>query len=180
MAIDSLNIWQDGWAALPKVNDDSWKANLGDYIESRIASLKLLSYVPNTNISFSFNKTLFVASLTGIDSGLGNGAVVIGEAFKTAILASTLALVVPISIGNPLPATTYSAVSSVIFDSASALLASSKIAELVNAPPVTEAKNSEFPVKLREAALLLTATISGTDTTTPTPLPLIDAFRSVI
>lgn len=180
MAIDSLNIWQDEWANLPKVNDDSWKSNLGDYIESRIANLKLLSYVPNTNISFSFNKTLFVDSLTGIDSGLGNGAIVIGEAFKTAILASNLTLVVPISIGNLSPTTLYSSISSVIFDPASALLASSKIAELVNAQPVADALDSEFPVKLREAVLLVTATITGTDSTAPTPIPLIDALRSVL
>jgi hypothetical protein len=180
MAIDSLTVWQNEWANLPKVIDDSWKENLANYIEARILNLKLSSYVPNTNISFSFNKDTFIAGLSSVDSGLGNGAIVIGQAFSAAMLLSTLSLTAPISIGNPTPTTTYSSVTTSIFNVLSASAAASKIAELAGAPNVLDPLESEFPIKLREAALLISADITGLDASTPTPLPLVDLARPVI
>ena len=180
MAIDDLTTWQNKWAELPKVVDNSWKQNIADYIDDRISNLKLDSYTPDSNIAFTFNKSIFLAGLADVDSGLGNGAIVMGTAFQSAIDSSILLLTPPISIGTPSPTTTFSSITTSVFTPTSSLAASNKIAELVNAEKVLDPLLSEFPVKLREATLLLKANISGLDSSTPTPLALSDLNRSVI
>lgn len=180
MAIDILDTWKTEWANLPKVNDDSWKSNLADYLEARTLDLKIQSYTPDSNISFIFNKSVFLSNLTGIDSGIGNGAIVIGTAFKSAIDVSTIAVTAPISIGPASPTTTFSVVTASTFDPAASALASLKIAELANAEPVEDAIDSDYPVKIRDAVLLLTVSVGGLNSVSPTPGPLVDLGRSVI
>ena len=178
MAIDSLTVWQNGWANLPKVNDDSWKQNLGDYVEARTANMSLATYTPSTNVTFSFNKSLFVQTLDGVSGA--NLVPILSDAFELAIIGSPIAVSPGTYIGVSTPATTFSVVSSSLFDLASAALGAAKILELASAPKVSDPLLSDFPIKLRDAFLLLTATVSGTNSVVPTPGPLVDPVRSVI
>lgn len=181
MSIDALQIWKDEWALLPKVSDTSWKQNLANYIAARVDNkLKLQTYTPSSNIAFTFNKTTFLAALAGADAGTGTGVAAIATGIKNAVVtAGSLTFTAPISIGTASPTNTYSVVASSVITAASSLLAESKINELSSAVPVSSATDSLFPVKLREAFLLLTADVIGTDTQAPTPQPKSDLGRAV-
>jgi len=177
MAIDSLVIWQAQWALIPKVSDTSWKQNLADYIAARVdAKLALSTYVPPG--TFTFNKSVFVAGLAGVTSGTGDGVTKIASAFQSAVQTVGSLVVTPgTAFGAATPAQTFSVVASSVLIAAAG---KAKIEELSSAPLVSDPLLSQFPVKLRDAFLLLTATISGTNSVAPTPGPLVDAGRSVL
>ena len=180
MSIDVLQTWKDEWALLPKVSDTSWKQNLADYIAARVdGKLKLQTYTPAGNIAFTFNKTTFIAALAGVDAGTGTGISAIAAGVKNAVISGGLVLTAPISAGTPSPTNTFSIVASSVITAASSVLAEAKINELSSATPVSSASDSLFPVKLREAFLLLTADVIGTDTQAPTPQPKSDLGRAV-
>lgn len=181
MSVDALATWKSEFAALPKVSDTSWKGNLADYIAARVdGKLALSDYDPVDNVSFSFDKTVFLTALEGVSSGLGNGVNAIAEGVKNAVLtAGSLVVTAPVSVGTPSTTNTFSVIASSVITPASAALAEAKIQELSGAAPVSDANESLFPVKLREAFLLLTADIIGTDSQTPTPAPKSDLGRSV-
>jgi len=179
MTIDALAIWQSEWALLPKVSDDSWKTNMASYIAARLdGKLSLSGYLPPTGVSFIFNTAVFISSLSGVTSGTGDGVSKIAQGFKAAAETPGSLIVAPgTAVGSASPATTFSVVSSSVLSGSAA---EAKIAELASAPLVDSAADSDFPVKLHAAALLLTATVSGLNSVAPTPSPLIDAGRAVV
>ena len=181
MTLESLSTWQTEWANLPKVADDSWKQNLAGYLSSRLnGRLEFQSYQPKPgHFSYSFNESAFISQLAGVDYANPIGISAIANGMAAAFNANS-ALVAPgSSIGAPgNPATTYSAVTGTVFDSAAVSAMQSRI-NSTDTTPVSDALNSDFPVKLREGVLLLTATITGTNSVTPTPGPLTDAARGV-
>lgn len=181
MSIDALQTWKDEWALLPKVSDTSWKQNLANYIAARVdGKLNLQTYTPSSNVVFTFNKSVFVASLASVTAGTGDGVTKIALGFKNAVVASgSLVLTAPVSVGTPSPVNTFSVIASSAITAASSVLAEAKINELSSAVPVSSASDSLFPVKLREAVLLLTADITGTDSQVPIPIPKSDLGRGV-
>jgi len=88
------------------------------------------------------------------------------------MVASLAAVSAGAFIGVSAPPTLFSAVATTLIDPPSILLAKAKILELVTAPPEADAQDSLFPEKFRDATLLLTITVSGTNSVTPTPAPL--------
>lgn len=181
MSVDSLAIWKSEFANLPKVSDTSWKQNLADYLAARVdGKLTLSTYDPAASVTFTFNKTVFLAALASVDAGTGGGAVAIALGVKNAVIASgSLVVLAPVSVGTPSPVNTFSVVTTSVITAASSLLAEAKIAELSSATPVSSVADSLFPVKLREAFLLLAADITGLDSQAPTPQAKIDAGRAV-
>ena len=179
MPIDSLSEWKSEFSSLPKVADESWKANLANYISGHISNeLNLQTYAPQ--VTFSFNTAAFESALAGIDAASGGGVAAIAQGFSDGVQGGLI--VAPgTAFGSATPAETFSVVNSAQFDAASLSAAQSKISELQSAAPVSDSNNSLFPVKLREAVLLLTATVSGQDSTPPPtgPLPLTDSNRAV-
>ena len=178
--IDDLNTWQTEWANIPLVADESWKQTMGDYLEARTSGMDLPG-IGGPGFSWAFNTSLFVAGLASVSASTGDGVEKIADAFESAILASTLSVAPGSWVGVSTPASTWSVVNTTIFDAPSISLGKNKILELTSAPLVTDALNSEFPIKLRDAWLLLTVTTSGLDSTPPPagPLPLVDAARAV-
>ena len=179
MSIDSLADWKTEFANLPLVIDDTWKQNLADYISDRITSkLNLLTYSPQ--VTFTFNKSAFVSALGSVTPALGNGVDQIAVGFVNGCIGG-LVVAPGTAFGAGIPATTFSTVATSIFDAPSLALASAKIIELKSATPVADVSDSIFPGKLREACLLLTATVIGLDSTPPAagPLPLTDPLRGV-
>lgn len=179
MSIDTLADWKTEFANLPSVVDDSWKQNLADYISARVTSkLNLLTYSPQ--VTFTFNKPAFVAQLASVTPALGNGVAQIAAGFVDGCVGG-LVIAPGTAFGAGIPATTFSAVTSSIFDAPSLIAANSKILELESATPVGDINDSVFPEKIRDACLLLTATVIGLDSTPPAagPLPLTDPLRGV-
>ncbi len=60
------------------------------------------------------------------------------------------------------------------------VLGKAKVQELASSVPVADASNSDFPVKMREAFLLLTGTVTGTNSVIPIPGPLVAALVSFL
>lgn len=185
MAIDALQIWKDELAALPKVADTSWAANFAAWYADRLAGITTSpSALVPTGFVFTFAQAAFAAQLLSLAPTTSAAAGIMGfaNAWQTALLATT-AVVGPGSFKPPTsPATLFSAVISTIIDPASITAGKAKLLELVTAPPVADPQNSAFPVKFREATLLLSITVTGLDSTpTPAgPLPLVAALVPLI
>lgn len=175
MAIDPLSTWKTTLAALPKTADNSWADNFANWYADRIAGITTdpSALVP-TGFVFTFAKPIFktqLLALTPTPSALA-GITGFANAWETALNATTV-VVAPGTFKPPSsPATIFSVVASTIIDPASIAAGKAKIIELVTAPPVDDAMNSQFPIKFRDATLLLTIIITGTNSATPTPSPL--------
>lgn len=177
MAVDPLVTWKSTLATLPKVSDTSWAANFASWYADRIVNIETdPSSFTASGFVFTFAKPIFqsqLLSLTPTNNALA-GITGFANAWETALNASSV-IVGPGSFQNPAtPTTTFSAIISSTIDPTSIATGKAKILELVTAPPVADANDSQFPIKFREATLLLTITVIGLDSTpTPAgPLPL--------
>ncbi|TDI74593.1 MAG: hypothetical protein E2O82_03680 [Betaproteobacteria bacterium] len=175
MTMPSLSAWIDDYVEIPLTSGPEWKTTLADFIGDLVDDMTLSTYNPAP--SFTFDRSTFANNLSDAP---GTGVTSLANAFSAAILTSTMNVAAGTYIGVSTPATTFSVVSSVVPDPASIGAGAAEIAELVSSPKTSNAAESEFPVKLREAFLLLTYTVSGTNSVSPTPAPLVDAARSVI
>jgi len=180
--IDPLATWRSTLAALPKVADTSWAANFAGWVADRVVSIETDASVLDSSAGFVFvfNEALFASqliALTPVNDALA-GITGFADAWEAAILTTVFPATLNVSAGafagSPSPATTFSVVNSVVLDPPSILAAKNKIIELATAAPVADVNDSEFPVKFREAFLLLTITVSGLDSTPAPagPLPL--------
>src|SRR5690606_16770869 len=114
---------------------------------------------------FPFPIPLFASQLQSLPPTPSALAGILGfaTAWETAILATPIVVGPGSSVGSPSPPTTFSVVASTILTPASIAAGKAKILELVTAPAVADATQSEFPVKFREATLLLKFTSTGLD-----------------
>ena len=179
MATPSESTWQNDYADIPLVSDDSWKQTLGDYLEALLSSLLTLQTYSPAPV-FTFGTSAFVSGLSGSDPAVpGSGIIALQTAFNAGVLASTMVVAPGTSFTPPTPATTFSVVTTTLPDVPSIALGVAKIAELSAAEPTSDPLLSEFPVILREAFVLLTYTVIGTNSVAPTPAPLTDPLRGV-
>ena len=177
MVLANAAAWQTAWATVPNVADTSWKANLANKVDSLVTNLLTtngLFKAPATPaLTFTFAKSTFQSALTD------NKPATLANAFEAAILASTYVVPINSFIETDTPATKFSVVESCEVDPASVSLAKAKFLEIVGLTPGSAANQSQFPVKLREAFLLLTVTTTGTDSVISAPSPLTDAGRAL-
>jgi len=179
MSIGSVGDWQNEYADIPLVSDDSWKQTLADYLGGLLDNLLTLQTYSPAPI-FTFGKAAFVTGLAGADpSTPGSGVAALQTAFSAGVLASTMIATPPVSFTPVTPATTFSVVVSTLPDAPSIAAGQAKIAELSSAAETSDPLLSDFPVILREAFLLLTYTVIGTNSVAPTPGPLTDPLRGV-
>ena len=188
MTLDALSIWKSTFKdqVVPTEGPD-WPDNKTDWYAERFDTPKL--DLPGLTLAAPplpavLGKSAFKAIYSTLAVGLTQAAAIaiIASAWEAGLLAATVSVLPGDSIGVPTPATTWSAVSSSIFDPASITLGKAKILELIGAPNVDDAEDSLTPVKFREATLLLTVTTTGLDSTPPGsggPLPLVDPARAV-
>lgn len=170
MAIAALSAWKDDFPdALPPVADDSWKSNLALYIADHVADLKISGVFASPDVnagSFTWNVSAFQSALSG------NSAAVLANAWEAAMLASTIVVLPGAFVGSDSPATKFSVVASAIFDPSSIAAGKTIVLSLAGAPATANASESLFPVKMRDAFLALTVTVTGTNSVVPTPAPL--------
>lgn len=183
MAIDALSVWKSTMAALPKTTDNTWAANFSGWINDRLASADTdpTQLVNATPLSFVLDDAGMQSDLEAL-SPSSNATTAIAD-FADAFEASLNNTVVVVTAGAFIPpsgpTTLFSAVSSTTIDAASITAAKAKINELASEPPVADVDDSKFPEKYREAFLLLTITVIGTDSDGP-PNPLTAAAVKII
>lgn len=177
MAIDSLADWKSTLTALPKVADNSWAANFANWYYDRIINIETdPSFLDSSaGFIFTFDTATFqteLEALTPTDNAT-TGITGFADAWETALLASAALVATGAFVPPPgNPATTFSAVASTVIDIPSITAGKNKLLELTTAPPTANALTSDFATKFREATLLLTITVAGTNSASPTPAPL--------
>jgi hypothetical protein len=175
MAVEPLQTWKDELENLPKVADGSWSLNFANWYADMISGIEPdSSALTPSGFVFTFPVAIFASALSALSPTTDAVAGITGfaTAWETALLAST-SVVGPGSFIPPAtPATTFSVVASSLIDPASIAAGKAKLLELVTAPPAADAQDSEFPIKFREATLLLTFTVIGTNSDSPTTAPL--------
>jgi len=173
-------VWAEAYALVPLVGDDSWKKNLADYLGNLLDDLlNLQTYVsPGTPPypAFLFDRATFESLLTGEP---GTGVAGMQAAFAAALLTSTFTIPIGTTFGDAGLAETFSTVGLAVPDPDSIDAGVDIIGELDTAPAVGDALDSDFPVKLRAAFLLLTYTVTGTNSVAPTPGAIDDVERAV-
>lgn len=176
--IGDLATWRTSYSALPQVGDDSWKANLANYLGDELDGLlNLQTYVTGGGFPvFTFDRATFQSNLT---DGVGTGVAGMQAAFTAAIATSTWVIAIGTKFGVGTPAETFSTPGVAVPDPAGISAGAAKIGELASAAPTSDPDESEFPLKLREAFLLLTYTVTGTNSVAPTPGPISDPLRGV-
>lgn len=155
MSITTLTNWQNSFADIPLVTDQTWKTNWADWIAQNVNQMKLAGWSPGTNITFNWNKALFVSSLPdsspAIDARIG-----LASAYETAILASSL-VITPPNASPPLDAVT-----AVIVDPASVVTGKAYILATDISTVTADAKNAKIVVEMRKAFAALKYTVTGT------------------
>lgn len=178
MALSSENDWKTAGSLIPAVADSSWKATLGLFLDDLVSSkLKLATVFTAAGLNageFTFNVDSFKSGL------LGNTAAAIANAWETSILASTMTVAALSYIGTKTPVNTFSIVTSATFDPASISLGKVKILELALLEPTSDPLESLFAVKFRDAFLMLTVSIAGTNSVVSSPAPLSSPAGTVI
>lgn len=182
MPVDPLQTWKDTLENLPKVINTSWALNFANWYASRISGIEPdpSSLVP-AGWSFPFPVPLFASQLQSLLPTTNALAGITGfaNAWETAILATIPTMTPGTFIPPSSPPTLFSSIiPPVVIDPPSIVAGKAKIIELITSPPVADAQDSEFPVKFREATLLLTVSVNGLDSTPPPsgPLPLSALF----
>lgn len=190
--IDDLATWRSTLAALPKVSDNSWAANFAGWVAERLAAATavdtkgietnplnlILASPPPTGFIFTFPEAAFATALQALTptddaaAGIQSFADAWEDAINSLVYPTSLSVLLGASKPPPGPTNTFSAVTMVTIVPASITAAKNKIIELASSTPVDDPNLSEFPVKFRDAFLLLKIKVVGLDSTTPTPVPL--------
>lgn len=170
MAVQPLDTWKTTLAALPKVTDTSWAQNFANWYFSMISGISPdpAAFVP-VGFVFTFPTPLFASQLQTLPPVADAVAGITGfaNAWETALNGTTIVVGPGSAIPPPSPTTIFSAVFTATIDPPSIAAGKAKLLELVTAPPVANPLDSQFPIKFREATLLLTFTVTGLDSQPP-------------
>ena len=182
MTISPLNKWQNDLALVPQVNDPSWSQNIANWYASEMASISPdPTYLIASGFLFVFPAPIFASGLASAVPSTAPevGTQIIATAWETAMLSVVYPaslFLAPGTIQPPAsPATTFSAITSVIINPASLQAGKAKILQLSSAKVVKNAKESAMATKLREATMQLKIDITGLNSVAPTPAPLVVA-----
>lgn len=180
MPIDPEKTWIDTVNKIPpgKNAPDQLK-KLSDAVDAAMTGKAQLTGILG-KVSFTFEKGIFYAGLLqlGPTKLAPEGVAKFSNAWSQAIVASKMVVPPGASLGAPTPPTIWSVVASTVLDPPSLAAAKSYLeAELLSAGlnPVADSNSGKIGPALRKAALLLTYTVTGLDSTpTPAgPLPLV-------
>jgi len=173
MPVEPLATWNDTLNSLPKVADTSWTDNLTGWYKDNIANITPdPSLLAASGFTFTFNEAIFKTQLLTLAPTPDALAGITGfaNAWQAAINATIIVCGPGTTLQPSSPATIFSVVAATIIDPSSVVLGFNKILEIADAspedPPI-------FAEKFREATLQLKIIISGTNSITPTPTPLI-------
>jgi hypothetical protein len=188
MPIDPLPVWKDEFEKLgvDSTGGDSPR-KITEVIDQRVTGK--LSIDPKVTLfvggaTFTWQKSIFLPLFklaTAIPSPEPvTPATAIAAAWAAATQASQLNIL-PGPMNPPPPGTGILASALAVIDPPSVLLGQAAIiTKLVSAPPSPTPEGNVFPVAFREAFSKVTITITGLDTTTPTPIPFLFPLSPVV
>lgn len=171
--------WKSAYAneaTLPLVSDSTWKNNLSEkYLAALLDGLhNLETYASPT---FTFDKATFEGLLT---DAVGTGVAGLQAAFAAAALSSTWLIPIGTTFELvPTLATTFSTLGVATVDPDSVDDGVNLIGELDGATPTSDPLDSQFPIKLRAAFMVLKYNVVGTNSVIPTPGSISDLLRGV-
>lgn len=187
MTLEALSTWKSTFkTSVVPTAGGGWPDFLTNWYAARFNAPRLS--LPGLTIAApplpaTFGSAAFRAIYATLTQGLTQSAAIniIANAWAAGLAASTVLVKPGDSIGTPSPATTWSTVASSIFTAASVTAGKAKILELIGAPNVADALDSQTPIKFREATLLLKVTTTGQNSVVPPggPNPLVDTARAV-
>ncbi len=190
MAMEVLATWQDEYADLPSASTAlAGTANVANFVADMVAGITPDQLTLNTaaGFTFTFNTALFTTGLLAMAATpvTAVGVAAMAAAWQAAILTTIFPVTLNVTAGalttTPgTPATTFSAVTAVIIDPPSIVLAVAKLTELALSAPTADPLMSDFPVKMREAFALLSITVTGLDSTVPVPIALVAALVPLV
>jgi hypothetical protein len=172
--LDPENTWRDRFAELKIVNDISWASNIASLTdELTTGKLQITEITPPS--SFTFNKAIFQAQLLPIVfAPTPIPQLAIAAAWGAAMTASTMVVSSGASVGAPSPATTFSAPPvTLLLPPTIAAAQAALAATLIAAVPVPDAKQGILGPALRTAFITVKASVTGINSITPTPTPLV-------
>lgn len=172
--LDPVDAWTAAFASLPLVGDVSWASNLADKVDSLVTGKLQINEISPPS-SFTFQKAIFESQLQPILPVLPPvGAIAFAAAWGAAMQASTMVVGAGASVGAPGPATTFSAPPATLLLPASIASAQAVLAAaIIAAPPVPDAFASTIAASMRTAFTSVLASVTGTNSVTPTPGPLV-------
>lgn len=187
MTINALSVWKSSFKAEVVPTDGvTWPDNMTNWYTAQFNSPKLS--LPGITIAApplpaTYGSAAFKAIYSTLAPGLSQSAAItlIADAWAAGLAASVVLVKPGDAIGVPAPATIWSVVTTSVFTPASVVAGKAKILELIGAPNVGEALDSQTPLKFYEATLLLKVTTTGLNSIPPPvgPLPLVDAERAI-
>lgn len=182
MALGPVSEWTDAFNNLPLVGSgNAWAGNMANAVDGLTSSKLSLTNITGTPAQFTFGTSAFQTALESLSptTDASQGAQNFADAWETAIQASMMVVSPGASVGAPSPATTFSIVASTTVDAGSLSSAKSTLVSTLAAIPPSGDANA-FATAFRTAFLGLTYTTNGTNSSSPTPAPLVDANDPVI
>lgn len=174
--IDPLGTWQSTFLGVESA------ADFANWIDERVtgkAELTGIIAATPANV-FVWDKATFQSGLEAMPLSTSQSAAMatLAGVWESSINGTVVTIAPGDSLGAPTPATIWSVVTTSVLDPASITAAKAALqAALISAAAVDDKANSDLPQAFRDAFLLLTATVTGLDSTPiPVgPLPLIAA-----
>jgi len=180
LTLEALTIWQQTFATdMVPTNSPTWPTILADWMAERVDNKLDLPGLGGPGRVYTFNKSGFASALASMSPTNDAVAAITTLANAWASSLGTMVVSPGTYIEPATPSTTWSVVHSSIIDAPSIALAKAKVQELQANNLVQSALDSDFPVKFREAFLLLTVTTDGLDSDSDGPYPLTDSARAV-
>lgn len=185
MAQDLLPVWKSTFALLPPVSEKALGLNnLSAWVDERVTS-KLIVSTPllGPPSSFTFERSVFEAELQSLSLTVvqPEGAMKIANAWKVAVLASTMIAFPGSFVGVPTPATTFSVVATTTVDVSSVESGYALIVSMMSSAAVAPtAEGSILPDALYSAFAQLTYSLTGINSIVPIPTALAAPFCTVL
>ena len=184
MPVDNLLVWRSGFNDLPLVGDDSWIPNFANWVSGRVSGKAQLQGIGGTPPVFTFNTGVFMNYLARMEptDDVNKAVERLAAAWAAAVKASVFSVSPGAYFNSPSPATLWSIVGGNVgvLEIPSVSGAESQLrSALANAQQTDDGLQSKIPEVLRSAFLKLNYKISGTNSVTPTPGPLIVTAKMV-
>lgn len=183
MALESASVWADTLNNLPKVTTPDWTENIAQAIFDLTSNKLQIQDIEPPSV-FTFQKPIFQAVLATAVPAVDpvTGATTFSNAWRDACAASVMFVAsgssyVPGGV-PPSPANTFSAPPAVVVDPPSLLIGYNILFTAI-ATGGGQPNADYFAEQFRDAFLALTYTVTGVNSVTPTPGPLVIPFAPV-
>ena len=179
MTITPVAVWKAQYKLLPKVSTPLWADNLAALVGTQVALAQLVGITGA--MVYTYTQPLLASGLklnTQTPAQL-SAAISTAEAWGSAAAASLMVVAPGASFGAPTPATIFSVVTTTLLDPPSLILAKQSIVtKIMSSVPSTD--DGMLMDAFYEAFKKLTFSVTGINSITPTPTPLVVPTASLL